>query len=47
MIALHPELDRAVKALGWREFTTIQEKVIPLLRSGRDVIAQAQENRCA
>jgi superfamily II DNA/RNA helicase len=42
VIALHPELDRAVKALGWREFTTIQEKVIPLLRSGRDVIAQAQ-----
>ena len=42
MIALHPELDRAVKALGWREFTPIQEKVIPLLRSGRDVIAQAQ-----
>ena len=42
VIALHPELDRATKALGWRELTTIQEKVIPILRSGRDVIAQAQ-----
>lgn len=42
MITLHPELDRAVKALGWTELTPIQDKVIPLLRSGRDVIAQAQ-----
>ncbi len=42
MIALHPELDRAVKALGWTELTPIQDKVIPLLRSGRDVVAQAQ-----
>jgi superfamily II DNA/RNA helicase len=42
LIALHPELDRAVKTLGWTELTPIQDKVIPLLRSGRDVIAQAQ-----
>ena len=42
MIAFHPELDRAVKALGWSELTAIQTRVIPLLRSGRDVIAQAQ-----
>ena len=42
MIAFHPELDRAVKALGWIELTPIQTKVIPLLRSGRDVVAQAQ-----
>ena len=42
MITLHPELARATKALGWTELTTIQEKVIPVLRSGRDVIAQAQ-----
>jgi ATP-dependent RNA helicase DeaD len=41
-IDLHPELDRAVKALGWSELTPIQQRVIPLLRSGRDVIAQAQ-----
>jgi ATP-dependent RNA helicase DeaD len=42
LITLHPELDRAVKALGWTELTPIQEKVIPVLRSGRDVVAQAQ-----
>ena len=42
MITLPPELDRAVKALGWSEFTPIQDKVIPLMRSGRDVVAQAQ-----
>jgi ATP-dependent RNA helicase DeaD len=42
VITLHPELDRAVKALGWTELTPIQAKVIPLLRSGRDVVAQAQ-----
>ena len=42
MIALHPELDRATKALGWTELTPIQDQVIPILRSGRDVIGQAQ-----
>lgn len=42
MIALHPELDRAVQRLGWSVFTPVQEQVIPLLRSGRDVIGQAQ-----
>jgi ATP-dependent RNA helicase DeaD len=42
VIALHPELERATKALGWTELTAIQDKVIPLLRSGRDVVAQAQ-----
>ncbi len=42
MIALHPELERATKALGWTELTPVQEEVIPLLRDGRDVLAQAQ-----
>ena len=31
-----------MKALGWSELTEVQSQVIPLLRSGRDVIAQAQ-----
>ena len=31
-----------MKALGWSELTPIQSRVIPLLRAGRDVIAQAQ-----
>ena len=42
LLALHPELDRAVKALGWSDLTAIQERAIPLLRDGRDVLAQAQ-----
>ncbi len=42
MIGSHPDIDRAVKALGWVELTPIQAKVIPLLREGRDVVAQAQ-----
>jgi superfamily II DNA/RNA helicase len=42
VIAFPPDLDRAVKALGWVELTPIQDRVIPLLRGGRDVIAQAQ-----
>jgi ATP-dependent RNA helicase DeaD len=42
LIALHPDLDRAVKGLGWTEFTPVQERVIPLLRAGRDVLGQAQ-----
>jgi superfamily II DNA/RNA helicase len=42
LLALHPELDRAIKILGWTELTDIQERAIPLLRDGRDVLAQAQ-----
>lgn len=42
LLALHPSLDRAVKRLGWTELTSVQERVIPLLRDGRDVLAQAQ-----
>lgn len=42
MIAFHPDLDRAIKGLGWVELTPIQDKVIPLMRAGRDVIGQAQ-----
>jgi superfamily II DNA/RNA helicase len=42
MLGSHPDIDRAVKALGWLGPTPVQARVIPLLRSGRDVIAQAQ-----
>lgn len=41
-IASHPDIARAVTALGWLGPTAVQSEVIPLLRSGRDVIAQAQ-----
>lgn len=42
MIALHPDLDRATKSLGWTSLTPVQERTIPLLREGRDVLVQAQ-----
>ena len=42
MISLTPDLDRAVKQLGWTAFTPVQELAIPPLRAGRDLFAQAQ-----
>ncbi len=42
MISFPPDLDRAIKVLGWVTLTPIQDRVIPLIRSGRDVIGQAQ-----
>ena len=42
MISFRPDLDQAIKTLGWVELTPVQNRVIPLLRAGRDVIAQAQ-----
>ena len=37
-IKLQPELEKAVMDLGFSEFTEIQEKVIPLIQQGHDVI---------
>ncbi|MFQ3674995.1 MAG: DEAD/DEAH box helicase [Endomicrobiia bacterium] len=37
-IVLKPEFERAVLDLGFSEFTEIQEKCIPLIQQGRDVI---------
>ena len=42
MIGSHPDIERAAAGLGWVAPTVVQEQVIPLLREGRDVIAQAQ-----
>jgi len=42
LISLTPDLDRAVKQLGWTAFTPVQELAIPPLRAGRDLFAQAQ-----
>ncbi|MGV0005964.1 MAG: DEAD/DEAH box helicase [Candidatus Porifericomitaceae bacterium WSBS_2022_MAG_OTU9] len=41
-LALEPELLSAVAAQGFTACTSIQEKVLPLLLSGRDVAGQAQ-----
>src|SRR3989344_4742678 len=37
-IVLHPELEKAILDLGFEEFTEIQEKCIPLIQQGKDVI---------
>ena len=39
---LRPELIQAVVALGYQEPTPIQEGILPLMLSGRDVMGQAQ-----
>ena len=40
-IKLQPELEKAVLDLGFSEFTEIQEKSIPLIQQGHDVIGQS------
>ncbi|MBI2584137.1 MAG: DEAD/DEAH box helicase [Candidatus Aenigmarchaeota archaeon] len=37
-IALKPEFEKAILDLGFSEFTEIQEKCIPIIQQGRDVI---------
>lgn len=37
-ITLRPEFEKAIMDLGFSEFTEIQEKCIPLIQQGRDVI---------
>jgi superfamily II DNA/RNA helicase len=39
---LNPELQEAIGYMGFRETTPIQERVIPVILSGRDLIACAQ-----
>jgi ATP-dependent RNA helicase DeaD len=39
---LHPQLLQAVTELGYETPTPIQEKMIPLMLAGHDVIGQAQ-----
>src|SRR3989344_4147822 len=40
-ITLQPELEKAILDLGFSEFTEVQEKAIPIIQSGKDVIAQS------
>src|SRR3989338_3782795 len=37
-VVLKPEFEKAIMDLGFSEFTEIQEKCIPLIQEGRDVI---------
>lgn len=38
---LSPEMIRAIQETGYEQFTPIQEKIIPLMQSGKDVIGQS------
>ncbi len=40
-IVLKPEFEKAIFDLGFSEFTEIQEKCIPLIQQGKDVIGQS------
>ncbi len=40
-LALRPELQRALDALGYEEPTPIQREAIPPLLAGRDLLGQA------
>ncbi len=41
-LEINSELIKAVKELGFEEPTLIQEKTVPIVRKGTDVIAQAK-----
>ena len=41
-INLHPDLVRAVEALGWTDPTPIQRQAVPLILEGRDVLGAAK-----
>ena len=38
---LSPEMIRAIQETGYEQFTPIQQKVIPVLLQGKDVIGQS------
>ena len=40
-LALSPELHRAIDEMGFTEMTEVQEKAIPVMLEGRDIIAKA------
>lgn len=42
MLGVRPEIDETLKANGLTKPTPIQEKAIPMLLAGKDIIAQAQ-----
>jgi ATP-dependent RNA helicase DeaD len=41
-LEIHPDVARAIDELGFMAPTPVQEQTIPVLRSGRDLLAQAQ-----
>ncbi|HEU5288745.1 MAG TPA: DEAD/DEAH box helicase, partial [Candidatus Limnocylindria bacterium] len=41
-LEVHPDVARAIDELGFMAPTPVQAQAIPILRSGRDLLAQAQ-----
>ena len=41
-VKLHPKLKQAIDALGFKEMTPIQEKVLKFTLAGHDAIGRAQ-----
>jgi len=41
-LEIHPDVSRAIDDLGWMSPTPVQDKTIPILQEGRDLLAQAQ-----
>src|SRR3989344_2391452 len=45
-IVLQPDLEKAILDLGFEEFTEIQEKCIPMIQQGKDVIGLSHTGSC-
>jgi ATP-dependent RNA helicase DeaD len=41
-LEIHADVSRAIDELGWMTPTPVQERTIPILQEGRDLLAQAQ-----
>lgn len=41
-LGLCPEIMKAIKNMGFEEASPIQAKAIPVMRTGKDIIGQAQ-----
>ena len=44
-LSIRPELIRATQAMGFTDMTEIQQKAIPLMLDGHDMIAKAPTER--
>ncbi len=41
-LSVHPDMLKAIDEMGFKQITPVQEKTIPLTRSGVDILAQSQ-----
>ena len=45
-LGICPEIQKAVKYMGFEEASPIQAKAIPVILEGKDIIGQAQTELC-